>query len=86
MAAAGGAPGGLVNQNIVDTAMFIDAECPGQGSLFLETVKLSESFFEQLKKHPVPIEEAAIRAISNNSMASKLELNAVWFGMYTCFL
>ena len=49
--------------------MFIDAECPGQGSLFLETVKLSESFFEQLKKHPVPIEEAAIRAISNNSMA-----------------
>jgi hypothetical protein len=69
MAAAGGVPGGLVNQNIVDTAMFIDAEDPDQGSLFLETVKLSESFFEQLKKHPVPIEEAAIRAISNNSMA-----------------
>ena len=69
MSSAGGGPGGLVNQNIVDTAMFLDAECPNQGSLFLETVKLSESFFEQLKKHPVPIEEAAIRAISNNSMA-----------------
>jgi len=30
---------------------------------------LSASFFEQLKRHPVPIEDAAIRAISNNSMA-----------------
>lgn len=69
MPAARGGPGGLVNQNIVDTAMFMDAESPEQGVLFLETVKLSESFFEQLKKHPVPIEEAAIRAISNNSMA-----------------
>ncbi len=69
MPAAGGSPGGLVNQNIVDTAMFLDAEDPDQGSLFLETVRLSESFFEQLKRHPVPIEEAAIRAISNNSMA-----------------
>lgn len=69
MSAAGGGPSGLVNQNIVDTAMFLDTKDPDQGSLFLETVKLSESFFEQLKKHPVPIEEAAIRSISNNSMA-----------------
>jgi hypothetical protein len=69
MAAAGGGPGGLVNQNIVDTAMFLDTEGPDQGSLFLETVKLSESFFERLKKHLVPTGEAAIRAISNNSMA-----------------
>jgi hypothetical protein len=68
LAAFGGAPGGLVNQNIIDTAMFVDADDPAQGGLFLETAKLSESFFEQLKKHPVPIEEAAIRAISNNSM------------------
>lgn len=69
LAASSSAPGGLVNQNIVDTAMFVDAEDPAQGGLFLETAKLSESFFEQLKKHPVPIEEAAIRAISNNSMS-----------------
>lgn len=64
---------GLVNQNIVDTAMFVgeggaDAH-PEQASLFVETVRLSETFFEQLRKHPVPIEEAAIRALSNNSMA-----------------
>lgn len=68
-AAAGTDRAGLVNQNIMDTAMFIDADQPGRGSLFLETARLSEMFFEQLKKHPVPIEEAAIRAISNNSVA-----------------
>jgi Plasmid encoded RepA protein len=60
---------GLVNQNIMDTAMFVDSTEPGQGNLFLETARLSETFYEQLRKHPVPLEEAAIRAINNNSMA-----------------
>jgi len=59
---------GLVNQNILDTAMFVDDDS-SQGSLFVERAKLSEIFFEQLKRHPVPIEEAAIKSISNNSMA-----------------
>ena len=59
---------GLINQNILDTAMFVGGNSE-QGSLFVETAKLSESFFEQLKKHPVPIEESAISAINNNSMA-----------------
>ena len=61
---------GLINQNILDTAMFVDVEGDGlQGALFVETAKLSEMFFEQLKRHPVPIEEAAIKSISNNSQA-----------------
>jgi hypothetical protein len=60
---------GLINQSIVDSAMFVEGNDDGQRSLFLDTAKLSETFFEQLKKHPVPIEEAAIRAINNNSMA-----------------
>lgn len=63
---------GLVNQNIVDTAMFVHEHSQQQGSLFLETARLSETFFEQLQKHPVPLEEAAIRAINNNSMALDL--------------
>ena len=62
---------GLVNQNILDTAMFVDDD-PMQSSLFLETARLSETFFEQLKRHPVPLEEAAIKAINNNSMALDL--------------
>ena len=38
----------------------------------LETARLSEMFFEQLQKHSVPLEEAAIKAINNNSMALDL--------------
>jgi Plasmid encoded RepA protein len=59
---------GLVNQNILDTAMFVDDDT-AQGKLFIETAKLSEMFFEQLKRHPVPIEENAVKQIANNSMA-----------------
>lgn len=59
---------GLVNQSILDTAMFVEDDTT-QGSLFIEKAKLSEMFFEQLKKHPVPVEERAISMIANNSMA-----------------
>jgi hypothetical protein len=67
--ASGSGAGGLVNQSIVDGAIFGTHEELVDSAIFLETVKLSESFFAQLQKHPVPIEEAAIRAISNNSLA-----------------
>ncbi len=63
---------GLVNQQIVDTALFLDSDDPEQGNLFLECARLSESFFEQLKRHPVPLEEAAIRSIKSHSMALDL--------------
>ncbi|TLU70717.1 replication protein RepA [Lichenicoccus roseus] len=57
----------LVQQLIVDQALFTDED--SGGGHFLERTKLSEVFFEQLKRHPVPIEEAAIRAINRHSMA-----------------
>ncbi len=61
----------LVNQNIVDLAMFLEAEDGDskQGNLFVETARLSESFFNQLRQHAVPLDEAAIRHIHNSSMA-----------------
>lgn len=59
---------GLINQNILDTAMFVDDDTH-QGKLFIETARLSEMFFEQLKKHPVPLDENAIKLIANNSSA-----------------
>jgi len=64
----GGATG-LLNQNIVDEAIFLDTHNEGQSSLFLNTAKLSEGFYAQLRRHPVPLEEAAIKQLSNNSMA-----------------
>jgi hypothetical protein len=60
---------GLVNQSIMDTAMFVDEEEKGRGRMLLETATLSQMFFDQLKKHPVPIEESAVRQIANNSLA-----------------
>lgn len=67
-----GGRAGLINQNIVDHAMFVSDDDSGQDSLFVEIARLSETFFEQLKKHPVPLEDAAIKAISNNSQALDL--------------
>ena len=63
---------GLVNQTIVDTAIFLDLGDETQDSLFVERARLSEGFFEQLKRRPVPLEEPAIRAVNNNSMALDL--------------
>jgi hypothetical protein len=60
---------GLLNQSIVDSALFLDGLDERQSSLFLEKAKLSEGFYAELQKHPVPLEEAAIRAVSNNSQA-----------------
>lgn len=54
----------------MDKALFIGgAERGTQGQLSLETAQLSEGFFEALKKHPIPLEEAAIRALNNNPAA-----------------
>jgi hypothetical protein len=43
-----GGRAGLINQNIVDTAMFVSDGESGQGSLFVETARLSETFYERL--------------------------------------
>lgn len=59
---------GLLNQHLLDNAMFIE-DGESQQSMFIETARLSETFFEQLRRHPVPIEEAAVKQIANNSVA-----------------
>jgi hypothetical protein len=64
-----GGRSGLVNQSIMDTAMFVEENEGGRGRMLLETATLSQMFYDQLKKHPVPIEEAAVRQIANNSLA-----------------
>jgi hypothetical protein len=60
---------GMTNQNIMESAIFFESPDPAQGTLFAQHARLSEAFFTSLQKHPVPIEEAAIKAIANNSMA-----------------
>ena len=62
---------GLAQQTIVDRALFLEPEerhpQPRQRRLNLEAAKLSEGFFEQLRRHPVPIEEAAVKVLNNKS-------------------
>jgi hypothetical protein len=59
---------GMVRQNVVE-AGFFEKPKDGDRQTFLKEAVLSEGFFEQLKKHPVPLEDAAIEQINNNSMA-----------------
>ena len=64
---------GMKSQTIVEDAMFLnDGNQLDQGSLFPEIATLSQKFFEGLQQHSVPLEEAAIRTISNNSVALDL--------------
>ncbi len=65
---AKGSSNALVNQSIVDAALFLEPDEAARSSGFVERARLSEGFFEQLKRHPVPLEESAIKAVSNNSM------------------
>ena len=67
--AAGGT--GFSAERIVDDGvLFLDqGHDEKQGSLFVESVRISESFFNALKAHPVPIWEPAIKHIQNNSLA-----------------
>lgn len=59
-----------VNQSILDRALLLEAPSERrQGRLDLEHAKLSEGFFAALQKHPIPLQEAAIRALANNSAA-----------------
>jgi hypothetical protein len=60
---------GLVNQSILDTAMFVEDDSGQMNGQFIETATLSQMFFDQLKRHPVPIEEGAVKQIANNSLA-----------------
>jgi hypothetical protein len=48
----------------------IDPQADGdQEGLWVDTVRLSDLFYHELLQHPVPVAEAAIRAIANHSLA-----------------
>ena len=62
----GAAGTGFSSQNLVDTSMFSHE---GGSSGITASVTLSEGFYKALLRHPVPLQESAIRAISDNSQA-----------------
>jgi len=56
---------------IVDEAFFLGhgPDDEQQFRLWEERIRLSNTFFKVLKEHPVPVTEAAVRQLANNSMA-----------------
>ncbi|CAO3362790.1 replication protein RepA [Azospirillum sp. 11R-A] len=56
-------------ESIVADAIQLRRPDDRQGTLFTETVRLSDSFFKALREHPVPVAEEALKAISGKSMA-----------------
>jgi Plasmid encoded RepA protein len=55
-----------------DAILPLNPDAPEQLPLWQERVRLDEGFFQSLIEHPLPIREAAIRRISNRSMAIDL--------------
>src|SRR5215217_6628967 len=65
----------VLNGGFVREAILPAREVAGDGaqlSLWRETVVLDEVFYESLIRHPLPVREAAIRALSGRSMAIDL--------------
>ena len=60
---------GFKRENIIDGMLSFPA-CDGehQANLWEDEVELTESFFQALKAHPVPLWEPALRVISNQSL------------------
>ena len=48
--------------------MTFSVRCPIEPSLWQERVLLNEEFYRALREHPVPVSEAALRAIGPRSM------------------
>ncbi len=64
--------GAVANVNIVDHIDYCESGEKGRGRRFVERVRLSETFYQQLRTHPVSIDKASVMAIRNSSMALDL--------------
>jgi len=63
----------MLSQKIADHAnIWWDTGHPGQAGLWQSTVKLSESFFNEVIGHPVPIDLRAIQALKRSPLALDL--------------
>ena len=62
----------VMNGSFVREAILPSRDTSSQLSLWRETVVLDEVFYESLVRHPLPVRESAIRAMSGRSMAIDL--------------
>ncbi|HUB15678.1 MAG TPA: replication protein RepA [Acetobacteraceae bacterium] len=67
-----GGRGAVANVNIVDHIEYCEARAGGSTRRYVERVRLSELFYQQLRAHPVSVDRASVIAIRNSSMALDL--------------
>lgn len=66
---------GFTHENIIKGLLLVPetragaAASSAQGALWEDTAEITETFYNALKAHPVPVWEPAIKAIRNNSAA-----------------
>jgi hypothetical protein len=68
----GGSPTMMTNERIIKSGLFFQDASTGddrQDSLFDDRVLLDSDFFEQLRRHPVPLQDAAIQQLKDSSTA-----------------
>jgi hypothetical protein len=59
----------VLNGGFVREAILPSRDVGTQLSLWRETVVLDEVFYESLIRHPLPLQESAIRTLAGRSMA-----------------
>lgn len=62
----------MTNERIIKSGLFFQDSAKGnsrQDSLFEDRVLLDADFFEQLRRHPVPLQDAAIQQLKDSSAA-----------------
>ena len=67
-----GGPTMMTNERIIKSGLFFHDTPKGdarQDSLFEDRVLLDADFFEQLRRHPVPLQDAAIHQLKDSSAA-----------------
>jgi hypothetical protein len=67
-----GRPTMMSNERIIKSGLFFHEAGPGderQGNLFEDRVLLDSDFFDQLRRHPVPLQDAAIRQLKDSAAA-----------------
>ena len=71
-ASAAPIPTVMTNERIIKSGLFFHDSARGdarQESLFEDRVLLDNDFFEQLRRHPVPLQDAAVRELKDSSAA-----------------
>ncbi len=66
--------GAVSNVNIVDAIEYCDVRSANSSKRFVERIRLSEIFYQQLQAFPVSVDKASVMAIRSSSMAIDLYL------------